>query len=222
MRTTEKKRAANRKNAQKSTGPKTEKGKQIVSQNGVKHGLFTRALILNAPALTDDQNEYNSLVYSLVLELQPEGLFEDFLVRKIANCLWRSRRVILAENAQIERQLRNIDGQVDNAIGLQQLVDKSADDPTPEQKERTRSIVIGGNVIPNENMGRNISRYEMRLDRQMTRTLKTLNILQKRRKALEVERAMEDKEKFGDPLKMSNQSQSPYNPIRDNPLHDID
>ncbi len=30
---------ANRKNAQKSTGPKSRQGKDTVSQNAVKHGL---------------------------------------------------------------------------------------------------------------------------------------------------------------------------------------
>jgi hypothetical protein len=39
---TEKQINANRKNAQKSTGPKTAEGKAAVSQNAVKHGLFTR------------------------------------------------------------------------------------------------------------------------------------------------------------------------------------
>ncbi|MBN1506445.1 MAG: hypothetical protein JW955_06345 [Sedimentisphaerales bacterium] len=32
--------AANRANAQKSTGPRTKTGKAIVPQNAVKHGLF--------------------------------------------------------------------------------------------------------------------------------------------------------------------------------------
>jgi hypothetical protein len=33
---------ANRKNAEKSTGPKTPEGKQAVATNAVKHGLFAR------------------------------------------------------------------------------------------------------------------------------------------------------------------------------------
>jgi len=38
--TTQKQIKANRQNAQKSTGPKTDEGKAAVSQNAVKHGIF--------------------------------------------------------------------------------------------------------------------------------------------------------------------------------------
>ena len=36
---------ANQQNAQKSTGPQTAEGKNVVSQNAVKHGLFTDSVI---------------------------------------------------------------------------------------------------------------------------------------------------------------------------------
>ena len=36
---------ANRQNAQKSTWPQTVEGKATVSQNAVKHGLFTDSVI---------------------------------------------------------------------------------------------------------------------------------------------------------------------------------
>jgi hypothetical protein len=39
MRVSLKKRAANRRNAQKSTGPKTELGRHISAQNATRHGL---------------------------------------------------------------------------------------------------------------------------------------------------------------------------------------
>jgi hypothetical protein len=35
--------AANRLNAQESTGPRTTEGKAVVAQNAVKHGLLARA-----------------------------------------------------------------------------------------------------------------------------------------------------------------------------------
>ena len=38
--------SANQSNAQKSTGPVTEEGKAIVSNNAIKHGLFSKRLIL--------------------------------------------------------------------------------------------------------------------------------------------------------------------------------
>ena len=36
---------ANRLNSQKSTGPQTAEGKDVVSQNAVKHGLFAESVI---------------------------------------------------------------------------------------------------------------------------------------------------------------------------------
>jgi len=45
--TTEKQLITNRDNAQKSTGPKTFEGKIASSQNAVKHGLFSREILLD-------------------------------------------------------------------------------------------------------------------------------------------------------------------------------
>ena len=47
---TEKQIAANRLNAQKSTGPKTPEGRAAVRLNGVKHGLTAETLVLPAKA----------------------------------------------------------------------------------------------------------------------------------------------------------------------------
>ena len=45
---------ANRDNAQKSTGPKTDEGKAIVSQNNTKHGLYSKDIIINSPKLQEN------------------------------------------------------------------------------------------------------------------------------------------------------------------------
>jgi hypothetical protein len=44
--TTTKRMAANRRNAQKSTGPKTPEGKAVVRLNAMKHGLLSREVLL--------------------------------------------------------------------------------------------------------------------------------------------------------------------------------
>ena len=60
--TTKKHAAANKRNAQKSTGPKTEAGKAASAQNAIKHG------ILNEVALADheDENLFASLSEALM------------------------------------------------------------------------------------------------------------------------------------------------------------
>jgi hypothetical protein len=47
MPTSEKQKAANRRNAKKSTGPKTVEGKAAVSRNAIKHGLHSSHIVLN-------------------------------------------------------------------------------------------------------------------------------------------------------------------------------
>ena len=41
-----KRNEANRRNAQKSTGPKTAEGKAITSQNAIRHGLLATEILL--------------------------------------------------------------------------------------------------------------------------------------------------------------------------------
>jgi len=186
MKVSEKKKEANRKNAQKSTGPKSFEGKQTVSQNGVRHGLYTQALILNSPTIKEDITDYNSIIYGLDRELQPEGMLEEMLVRKAANCLWRMRRVIAAENAYVEDNLDGIDRAVTGYI--RKMNDKwsdPVDDRPPEEMERIRKICIGRKMVPEENIGGYLMRYEMRLDRQLSRSLRLLLLLQERRRKME-------------------------------------
>jgi hypothetical protein len=89
---------ANQNNAKKSTGPVTLQGKQAVSNNALKHGVFSKSLIL----ADEDPTEYKSLLDQLLLELHPIGLLEQTLVERIALNLWRQKRLVRAETANIE------------------------------------------------------------------------------------------------------------------------
>jgi hypothetical protein len=89
---------ANQNNAKKSTGPVTVRGKQTVSNNALKHGVFSKTLIL----ADEDPTEYKSLLDQLLQELHPSGLLEQTLVERIALTLWRQRRLVRAETANIE------------------------------------------------------------------------------------------------------------------------
>jgi hypothetical protein len=50
---TEAQTRANRRNAQKSTGPRSRQGKAAVSQNAVKHGLLTRQNVITSESQAD-------------------------------------------------------------------------------------------------------------------------------------------------------------------------
>lgn len=76
---TEKKIASNRRNAQKSAGPKSDAGKAVFSQNARTHGLLSRSLIIEG----ESQEEFSELLRLLADEFQPVGLVEPALVERV-------------------------------------------------------------------------------------------------------------------------------------------
>jgi len=68
---TEKQIAANRRNALKSTGPKTEAGRQIVSRNAITHGLS--AAKAQAIVLPEEADEYRRLGEAVFGQWNLEG-----------------------------------------------------------------------------------------------------------------------------------------------------
>lgn len=106
--TTEKQNEANQENALLSTGPKTEEGKLIVSQNAIKHGIFTKELIIGDGDGKEDGKEYDELLQNLLVYFNPQGQLEATLVEKIAVDFWRLKRVIRFETGSIRATLDHI------------------------------------------------------------------------------------------------------------------
>ena len=180
--TSQNRRRANRINAQKSTGPKTAQGKGNVRHNAVKHGLYSPDIIINSPHLKENAEEYDLLLASLMAELKPVGLLQESLVRKIADCLWRMRRVIRAETAEISRGLEYVDRDLNRASTFRDLMGIDSAEPydnSAEAETARRRNMIGVSALPGGTAAINILRYEMRLDRQLTRTLRLFLYLQK-------------------------------------------
>ena len=90
--------AANRRNALKSTGPKSPIGKAYSRRNALKHGLFV-SQVTDFEALHEDPREYENLLNGLWDQYQPIGKAEEIEVERIAVCCWRLRRVWRYENA---------------------------------------------------------------------------------------------------------------------------
>src|SRR5215210_6475950 len=87
--TSEKKAEANRRNALKSTGPKTPEGKDAVRLNALKHGLLSQEILLPG----EDEEALMELGERLRDELQPVGELEGMLVDRIIAAYWRLRRL---------------------------------------------------------------------------------------------------------------------------------
>ncbi len=87
--TSDKQVRANRRNALKSTGPKTAEGKDIVRLNALKHGLLSQEVLLPG----EDEAALKELGERLRAELQPMGELESILVDRIIAATWRLRRL---------------------------------------------------------------------------------------------------------------------------------
>lgn len=105
---------ANRRNALRSTGPKTERGKRAVARNSIKHGVLAREVVITAGDGEESLEEFYDLVKRLCECYDPVGVVEESLVQDIANCWWRKARVIRAENGEIRKQLDTLE--VDRAL----------------------------------------------------------------------------------------------------------
>jgi len=95
---TDKQIQANRKNALRSTGPKTSEGKELARRNSIKHGLLSKDLIIRE----EDSRALQALMDDLFTTLQPQGKLEQVLTEKIGTTLWRLQRLITAESKALE------------------------------------------------------------------------------------------------------------------------
>jgi hypothetical protein len=105
---------ANRRNALRSTGPKTARGKRTIARNAIKHGLLAREVVITAGDGEEILEEFHSLLVGLCESYEPMGVVEESLVQTIAACWWRKARVIRAENGEIRKRLDTI--AVDRAL----------------------------------------------------------------------------------------------------------
>jgi len=80
---------ANKRNALKSSGPKTPEGKDTARLNSTKHGLLSQEILLPG----EDGEALKELGERLRAELQPVGELESLLVEKIVATHWRMQRL---------------------------------------------------------------------------------------------------------------------------------
>jgi hypothetical protein len=150
--------AANRRNAQRSTGPRTVAGKKRASRNAIKHGLCSKhdACLEGECAAT-----YATFVAEIEAELQPRTALQYALVPHIANLLWRIDRLPKAQADIFELELEKC-AAGEELSASQVLARRFSDDPT-----RNGFLLIG--------------RYERGLHNQLLRLMSRFDALAKRR-----------------------------------------
>jgi hypothetical protein len=117
-----KKLEANRRNGKRSTGPRTERGKSITRFNAVTLGLFAKHVAIPICDGYKPERDFQSLLDELHQEFQPIGFYEEWLVVKIAECMWRLRRATRCESGSVRESAiwdRNTMSQ--DGIGAQQI-----------------------------------------------------------------------------------------------------
>ena len=91
---------ANRRNALRSTGPKTEEGKQRSRLNSVRHGLTAETVI----GSLEDLEDYKAFEAAVVADYDAETAVARELVLRLASLLWRLRRATAIEADLFEIQ----------------------------------------------------------------------------------------------------------------------
>ena len=94
MPATEKQLEANRRNAQKSTGPKTPEGKIRATLNAWRHGLTGQVAVLPQ----EDRQAFETFCSAIRKAYKPEGPLELQIAQSIAEDEWRLNRARAIEN----------------------------------------------------------------------------------------------------------------------------
>jgi hypothetical protein len=195
---------ANRRNAQHSTGPKTDGGKSKSRRNAIRHGLTAETVI---DAL-EDAEDYGAFELAVTADYEARTAVERELVLRLASLLWRLRRATAIESGlfkiqaehllqfrrrrQTEAHQRPTDNIYWFSIGPEngeQQNDGPSDgpdnwpplnsDPAVRSGNLTRSFVRLSN-LPSCPLDR-LSRYEATLWRQACQILYTLRYLDQKK-----------------------------------------
>ena len=84
-----KKIEANRANSEKSTGPRTAKGKAASRNNAFKHGMRSRSVVIPG----EDPAEFAAMLEALVKEFEPSTPDEHYILKQLASARWRLERL---------------------------------------------------------------------------------------------------------------------------------
>ncbi len=149
---------ANRKNAQKSTGPKDTTKTRL---NAVKHGLLSKEVLLQWESETTLKN----LGKRLREDLLPQGELECLLVDRIVAAMWRLRRLHSIEVEMME-------GDVGDGVEF-------------GPKHSSRGISLGrafAKDLAQYDTYTKLSRYETSIERSLYKALHELQRVQSARK----------------------------------------
>jgi hypothetical protein len=155
----ERRLAANRANAQLSTGPRTEEGKARSSLNAVKTGLCGRAVLLADEA---EARAYREHVQRVLTWWNPDNVEEHALVQALADTQWRLESIPGLESAlYAQARLRG--------------------EPLLTHPTTQRLLLDAQAEVAEAKALKNLRLHERRLRRQLEKDKAELNALRKER-----------------------------------------
>ena len=102
---------ANRANAKKSTGPRSQGGKARSRLNSRKHGLTAKTLVIG----DEDPAQFDKLRAEVMEQYDPQSALERELVERLSSLLWRLRRIPAFEAAIIDARRAEVDDPIEVA-----------------------------------------------------------------------------------------------------------
>jgi hypothetical protein len=144
--------AANRANAQSSTGPKSERTKSTTAHNTQRHGILTRKVVLNEV----EEKEYRRVRRAWKEYFHPRGELERFLVEEVTQTSWKLGITEGLETAELSRR-QDVRDEIDGVFhGQIKLPVSDWDLPVDRGWDCERIVVraLAGNDEKNSNTWR--------------------------------------------------------------------
>ena len=153
--------AANRRNALKSTGPKTPEGKARSAQNARRHGLSANNIVLSC----EEKPVYLSMFRAFENYFRPSNEAERSILEELVAAKWQLRRAHRIYREQYERQME---------AQFPQLTANWTDcTPETELAAAHSTLLHSGSIL-------HLDRYQSRLSRDFNRNVKLLLELKSR------------------------------------------
>ena len=162
---------ANRRNALKSTGPRTPQGKAAIAQNAVKHGFLARQNVISS----ESQADFDLYRDQILDELAPKSPMESILAERIICLSWRLKRAARIQNQTIDAMNACISSNPFSKL-IHSLSNPSDSDP---------NLALGRLAIKDFASARVLDRllmYERRIENSLYKTLlelQRLNLIKK-------------------------------------------
>ena len=96
-------------NGAKAAGTKSPAGIQKSSQNALKHGIFSRALVLDNECPT----KFNELLQSYIDRFQPIDNVEMGFVQEMVASRWRQQRMWMIQTAGMNLEMHRQEDQIE-------------------------------------------------------------------------------------------------------------